>query len=157
MIIISLLLLFSPNYFKFSNVIFKERYGIIITFCSFLFQPGQLAIPDTYTRAPDLLPHRTDLTIQDTVNDFALTDVHRGQWSEDVLARAITCEQERSDFLDWTTQKALLLCFKTTFSMLSKRFSTQVENRSMKMLDSFLPRPSQPTIHSASKTASNAS
>ena len=77
-IIISLLLLFSPNYFKFSNVIFKERYSVI-TFCSFLFQPGQLAIPDTYTRAPDLLPHRTDLTIQDTVNDFALTDVHRGQ------------------------------------------------------------------------------
>ena len=78
-IIISLLLLFSPNYFKFSNVIFRERYCIIITFCSFLFQPGQLAIPDTYTRAPDLLPHRTDLTIQDTVKDFALTDVHRGQ------------------------------------------------------------------------------
>ena len=78
-IMISLLLLFSPNYFKFSNVIFRERYGIIISFCSFLFQPGQLAIPDTYTRAPDLLPHRTDLTIQDTVNDFALTDVHRGQ------------------------------------------------------------------------------
>ena len=78
-IMISLLLLFSPNYFKFSNVIFRERYGIIIPFCSFLFQPGQLAIPDTYTRAPDLMPHRTDLTIQDTVNDFALTDVHRGQ------------------------------------------------------------------------------
>lgn len=60
-------------------MIFRERYGIIITFGSFLFQPGQLAIPDTYTRAPDLLPHRTDLTIQDTVKDFALTDVHRGQ------------------------------------------------------------------------------
>ncbi|XP_015750527.1 PREDICTED: integrator complex subunit 9 homolog [Acropora digitifera] len=29
-------------------------------------QPGHLAIPEAYTRAPDLLPHRTDLIIQDT-------------------------------------------------------------------------------------------
>jgi len=34
------------------------------------FQPGHLAIPDSYTRSPDLLPHRTDLTIQDVVRPF---------------------------------------------------------------------------------------
>ena len=35
-----------------------------------LFQPGHLAIPEAYTRPPDLLPHRTDLTIQDTVSSL---------------------------------------------------------------------------------------
>ena len=40
----------------------------------FIFQPGHLAIPEAYTRAPDLLPHRTDLTIQDTVLSFYLLD-----------------------------------------------------------------------------------
>lgn len=41
-------------------------------------QPGQLAIPEAYTRAPDLLPHKTDLTIQDTeckISTFSHLDV----------------------------------------------------------------------------------
>ncbi|KAJ7350140.1 Integrator complex subunit 9 [Desmophyllum pertusum] len=41
-------------------------------------QPGHLAIPDTYTRSPDLLPHRTDLTIQDVeckMSTFSHLDV----------------------------------------------------------------------------------
>jgi len=38
-----------------------------------LFQPGHLAIPEAYTRSPDLLPHRTDLTIQDVVRPFPTT------------------------------------------------------------------------------------
>lgn len=41
-------------------------------------QPGHLAIPEAYTRPPDLLPHRTDLTIQDTeckISTFSFLDV----------------------------------------------------------------------------------
>lgn len=41
-----------------------------------LFQPGHLAIPEAYTRSPDLLPHRTDLTIQDVVRPFPLPSIN---------------------------------------------------------------------------------
>ena len=44
---------------------------LMFMFCFLLlFQPGHLAIPEAYTRPPDLLPHRTDLTIQDTVSSL---------------------------------------------------------------------------------------
>ena len=50
---------------------------LMFMFCFLLlFQPGHLAIPEAYTRPPDLLPHRTDLTIQDTVSSILTTNAY---------------------------------------------------------------------------------
>ena len=46
------------------------RYTVMSNIVFIPFQPGHLAIPEAYTRSPDLLSHRTDLTIQDVVTPF---------------------------------------------------------------------------------------
>ena len=156
MIIISLLLLFSPNYFKFSNVIFRERYGIIITFCSFFISARSACYTGHIHQSTGFIAAQNRLNHSRYGKRFC-----SNRCSSRAMIRRLPCPSNhlwtREERFSWLNHPKGLTPKLTTFNLLSKRFSTQVENRSMKMLDSFLPRSSQPTIHSANKTASNAS